>query len=120
MTGCGRRMGYSVPVYGGLALSLLGCSLGDAHTVTCDPTGGENGCLVVAACDNGDGTIKPTADCCKLRGSDEYGIRCQQQLAAGTDFRALCEPGGTGEAACCEAAQNIFDLCMTPPEPDPS
>ncbi|MSP25929.1 MAG: hypothetical protein EXR75_12370 [Myxococcales bacterium] len=96
------------------------CSIGEATTPTCEPTGGDSGCVQVPECDNGDGTIKPVDACCAERGSDEYGIACHKELAAGTDFRAPCGFGGTGDPACCKAALTAFEACMTPVAPGPS
>jgi hypothetical protein len=91
---------------------LVGCSLGEGITPACDPDAGpgaSGSCAQLAECDDGTGKVKATEQCCLPVGNLAYGKCDKHALADDADFRTLCTAGGD---ACCNDAQEAFDLCL--------
>jgi len=95
------------------AVALAGCSLGVAVVPNCNLNNTEPDCDPETACGDGQGGIKKTTDCCRLRGNDEYNLTCMAPDAAGSDYTKKCPLGiSDATAVCCTAAQNAYNKCL--------
>lgn len=103
---------YVVSALAVAVASLVGCSLGEGITPSCDPAaspGRSNACSGLAECDDGNGNVKTTKTCCLPVGNLAYGKCDKHALTGDADFRTLCKSGGN---ACCNDAQKKFDECL--------
>ncbi len=87
-----KTMAWALAIGGALGAWLVvdGCSFGNAVTPVCAGGGGGPGCDPPPKCDQGNGLITQSDECCAARGNDQYGFVCMQEQPAGSDFRVSC------------------------------
>jgi len=113
------RSGHHLVLWSALAAASLlmieACSLGEATVPECN---GPEECHPSPTCDDGNGFIKPTVECCLELAARHYGLCC-----IGTEGEHDCSPslslqggsldcGGAAIGSCCDLAGEQFTSCM--------
>ncbi|MBM4375949.1 MAG: hypothetical protein FJ095_12755 [Deltaproteobacteria bacterium] len=95
------------------AFVLAGCSIGTGVVPNCNLDGSDPDCDPGTKCDDGQGGLKVTPECCRLRGNDEYNLTCMAESAAGSDYTEKCPTNlSDATAVCCTAARNAENKCL--------
>jgi len=93
------------------SLVVGACSLGDGVTPQCDPTlapGEAGACRQVAACDQGNGAVIPSEECCDVAATRQLEV-CERTNELSGSFIELCV--GSAPSDCCSQIQPLFDAC---------